>query len=62
MNPIKLLILTILVLVLSFVGYNAMYVVPVDQYAIVTQFGRVVSTQVDPGLKLKIPFIQAVVP
>ena len=40
--------------------YTSLYVVPVYQYAIVTQFGRVVATRTDPGLQFKIPFVQAV--
>jgi membrane protease subunit HflC len=62
MNPIRLLIASIVLLVLGFVGFSSTYVIPVYQYAIVTQFGRVVATKTEPGLNFKIPFIQDVVP
>ena len=42
------------------VGGTSLYVVPVYQYAIVTQFGRVVAADTEPGLHFKVPFIQNV--
>ncbi len=48
-------------LVLGFVVFISAYVVPVYAYAIVTQFGRVVVTQTEPGLYFKVPFIQDVI-
>ena len=42
------------------VGATSLYVVPVYEFAIVTQFGRVVEEVKEPGLKFKIPFIQEV--
>ena len=41
-------------------GATSLFVVPVYQYAIVTQFGRVVTTIQEPGLHFKTPFIQDV--
>ena len=41
-------------------GATSLYVVPVYEFAIVTQFGRVVEEVKEPGLKFKIPFIQEV--
>jgi len=51
---------TLIAAVLGVVGYTSMYVVPVYEYAIVTQFGRVVATKTEPGLYFKLPFIQVV--
>ena len=53
-------VLTILlVLVLLLVASNALFIVPEDRQAIITQFGRPVGDAIDtPGLKFKLPFIQ----
>lgn len=56
----KVIIALILVGVLVLVGIRALFVVRVDQYAIVTQFGRPVRTIADAGLYLRIPFVQEV--
>ncbi len=53
-------ILTAFAALIGGILYTSLYVVPVYQYAIVTQFGRVVATRTDPGLQFKIPFVQAV--
>jgi membrane protease subunit HflC len=60
MRENKGLIGLILALVLGFLAFTSAYVVPVYAYAIVTQFGRVVVTQKEPGLYFKTPFIQDV--
>ena len=52
--------LTVAVVALVVVGMSTLYVVPVHQDAIVTQFGRVETTHTEPGLQVKIPFIQEV--
>ncbi|MEE2758279.1 MAG: protease modulator HflC [Myxococcota bacterium] len=52
--------LTAAILATTAVGAASMYVVPVYEFAIVTQFGRVVEEVKEPGLKFKIPFIQEV--
>lgn len=46
---------------LLFVGGNAFYVVGQAEQAIVLQFGEPVRLVKEPGLKLKVPFIQNVV-
>ncbi len=53
-------ILTILLaLVLLLVASNALFIVPEDRQAIITQFGAPVGDAIDtPGLKFKLPFIQ----
>ena len=52
--------LTAAILATTAIGATSMYVVPVYEFAIVTQFGRVVEEVKEPGLKFKIPFIQEV--
>ena len=50
-----------LVVIIAFVLFNAFYTVGEAQQVILTQFGRPIGTPVtEAGLKLKIPFIQAV--
>ena len=53
-------VLTILLaLVLLLVASNALFIVPEDRQAIITQFGAPVGDAIDtPGLKFKLPFIQ----
>lgn len=46
---------------LAFVGINSLYVVDEREKVLVLQFGRVVAVKEDPGLSVKIPFIQNVV-
>ena len=45
--------ITAAILVTTAVGAASMYVVPVYDFAIVTQFGRVVDEVKEPGLKFK---------
>ena len=61
MRQNKGLVALILVLVMGFVTFVSAYVVPVYAYAIVTQFGRVIVTQTEPGLYFRAPFIQDVI-
>ena len=60
MTPKKWIMLTVAAALLVGLGGTSLYVVPVYQYAIVTQFGRVVATDTEPGLHFKVPFIQTV--
>ena len=53
--------LGIVLAALLFVGGNAFYVVGQAEQAIVLQFGEPVRLVKEPGLKLKVPFIQNVV-
>ena len=52
--------LTILAIVGTVTAGSSFYVVPVHQHAIVTQFGNIVNTQIEPGIQTKIPLIQEV--
>ncbi|MEJ1995228.1 MAG: protease modulator HflC [Limibacillus sp.] len=55
------LILGVLIIILGFVGSNALFVVDERQQAIVLQFGDPVHTITEPGLNVKVPLIQNVV-
>jgi len=52
--------LTIATVVIIVVANSSIYVVPVHQHAIVTQFGNIVNTQIEPGIQFKTPLIQEV--
>jgi len=54
-------ILGVLFLAIIVVGYSSIFVVDERQKALVLQFGQVKAVKEDPGLALKIPFIQQVV-
>jgi membrane protease subunit HflC len=53
--------LAVLAGVLLFSTYSALFVVDQTQFAIVIQLGEPVSDPLEPGLHIKIPFIQRVV-
>ena len=56
-KAIKILIGVIIVAAVVLLS-GCFYTVRTDQYAVVTQFGRIVHVADTPGLKFKIPFIQ----
>ena len=62
MSAKKWIVLTAVAAALVGLGATSLYVVPVYEYAIVTQFGRVVATNTEPGLHFKLPFVQLVTP
>ena len=39
---------------------GSLYTVPINRYAAVSQFGKIVKVEDEPGLKFKVPFIQNV--
>jgi membrane protease subunit HflC len=58
----RILNIAIVGAVLILIGlYSAVYIVDEREKVLVLQFGRVVSTQEDPGLAFKLPVIQSVV-
>ena len=57
---IKWILIGLLCLVILFVAGGSFYTVPMNQYAAVRQFGRIVKTESEPGLKFKLPFVQNV--
>lgn len=48
-------------LAILFVGFSSVFIVDEREKALVLQFGQIVRVKEDPGLSLKIPFIQNVV-
>lgn len=48
------------VVVLAILAFGGLYVVQEGQQAVITQFGEPVAVVTEPGLKLKMPFIQTV--
>ena len=52
--------LIIVVVLLLFLGVSPFYIVDLTETAIVVQLGKPVRTVTEPGLKIKIPFIQEV--
>jgi membrane protease subunit HflC len=57
----RLPILLILLVAIAFVAVNAIFTVDERQKAMVLQFGQVKAVKQDPGLAVKVPFIQNVV-
>ena len=51
----------ILVVVLAILGLQSIYIVNPTQFALVLRFGDPVATTLEPGLNLKVPFIDNVV-
>tara|TARA_S200000501_G_scaffold251784_1_gene235939 strand:+ start:672 stop:1550 length:879 start_codon:yes stop_codon:yes gene_type:complete len=60
MNKIVLAIIGILVVALGIVGSASLFTVHQTQQALVLQFGNPVRVESEPGLKLKLPFVQNV--
>ncbi|MBR5873236.1 MAG: protease modulator HflC [Oscillospiraceae bacterium] len=54
-------IIAALIAVIAFIGISqSMFVLEQGEYAIVKQFGQVVAIHDEPGMKMKVPFIQSV--
>lgn len=60
MNQVKLAALAVVVGVLVFLGFGAFFTVGQSQQALVLQFGAPVRVVQQPGLQMKIPFVQNV--
>lgn len=60
MSKLKIFLIVIIVIA-AFILANTLYVVNQAEQAIVLQFGEPVRLVKDPGLKMKVPFIQNVV-
>lgn len=60
MNRLLLIVTGVVVVVLGFVAFDAMYTVHQTQQALVLQFGRPVQVERDPGLHVKLPVVQDV--
>lgn len=53
-------IFAVLLIALLALGGSCMVVTYPNEYAVVKQFGKIVSVKEDPGLSVKVPFIQHV--
>ena len=54
-------IIAALIAVIAFIGISqSMFVLEQGEYAIVKQFGQVIAIHDEPGMKIKVPFIQSV--
>ncbi|MGN4124106.1 protease modulator HflC [Lysinibacillus sphaericus] len=63
LNPKKFLSLAVtltVIFTLAIILFANVYIVKESEYAVVRQFGEVVKFERDPGLKIKVPFIQSV--
>ncbi len=60
MNKITLIVVGVLVIVSAVVASSALYRVHQTQQALVLQFGNPISVARDPGLHVKMPFVQNV--
>ena len=54
-------IIAAIIAVIAFIGISqSMFVLEQGEYAIVKQFGEVVAIHDEPGMKMKVPFVQSV--
>ena len=53
----KSLIALIAAVVLAIVAWNSFYIVSQTERAVLLQFGRVVQADVQPGLHVKVPYV-----
>ncbi|MGE7113294.1 protease modulator HflC [Lysinibacillus sp. NPDC047702] len=63
MNPkkyISLVVTLTAVFAIAIILFANIYIVKESEYAVVRQFGEVVKFEREPGLKMKVPFIQSV--
>ena len=53
-------LLTLVVIALAVCAAGSLYTVKENEYAVVTQFGKIQTVAKEPGLRVKVPFIQTV--
>lgn len=56
-----LVIFSVVVLTVSFLGFNSLFIITEGEQAIVVRLGRIENVHTDAGLKVKVPFIDNVV-
>ena len=59
-TQISIIIVIIVIVAIAIVAGSSFYVVDIKSQCVVTQFGRPVRVETEPGLKIKTPFIQKV--
>ena len=57
---VKSILLIVLLLIIIGSIFNTLFVVKEGEYKVIRQFGDVVKIETEPGLKMKVPFIQSV--
>ena len=60
MNRPSLLLIGGLLLLVAFVAFSALFTVHQTQQALILQFGNPIRVEREPGLKVKVPFVQNV--
>ena len=60
MNRVLLAIIGVIVVVAGITAFSTFYTVHQTQQALVLQFGNPIKVERDPGLKIKVPFVQNV--
>lgn len=61
MKSVKRLVIVLAIIVVAIIGISSStFTVNRDEYAVVKQFGKVVTIYEEAGLKFKIPFVQSV--
>lgn len=53
-------VFVIIIILAVIIGGNALYTTPENEYSVVKQFGKIVSTNDSAGLRVKIPFAQEI--
>ena len=51
----------VIAVVIVILGFSSMFIVQQGEFKVVLQFGEAVRTEVEPGLKFKVPFIEKTV-
>jgi len=56
----KLLPILLIIILVGLFVKNNLYIVAIDEYVIVRQFGEIVKVEDLPGLRVKVPFVQTI--
>ena len=61
MKKTKIFIFIIIVIIVIFFMLGPFYIIPEGEQSVLTRFGKIVQTQINAGLKIRLPFIDKVV-
>ncbi len=59
-TQISIIIVIIVIVAIAIIAGSSLYVIDIKSQCVVTQFGRPVRVETEPGLRIKTPFIQKV--
>lgn len=59
-HPVRNFLIGLLVVVLLAIGLSSLVVTQQNEYNLVLQFGKIIHVQEQPGLSLKVPFVQSI--